>query len=939
MTTLAPGEQAAPQTSTAPEPGQAHRASRLARWRASWRVALRMARRDVRRHRGRSILVFVMVSLPVALLVAAACWADTGNVSGADRIPLTMGSGQALVRSPEQQRIAQFAEPDSYSSDDTPATPVPGFVAGEDNTAAMQRLLGGELVPVTETDARFLKGERRVRIHGLVVDARRSDLGPKAELSSGRWPADNTEIVVTAAGVDKGMPQSGNVSVSVSGELRDVEVVGTAKALSSYGGQPDFVVPTPFEIADMYGSTWILKRDKPVLWSEVRRLNDYGIAVESAAVLRDPPDESELDPMLQRQAGFESNQAAVTALVGGVMLFIVTTLLVGPAFAVSASRQRRTLAIAASNGAETRQLRRSVLAQALVLGAAAALGGAVLGALGLRAAVAIWRATHPGTLIGSFSLPWIALAIIIPCAVVSAVTAALIPSLRLGRLDIVGVMRGQSVSPPANRVVPVVGALMVAGGGLFLVYSVKTGGRDYQIAGGAIVLVLGALFTVPALLALAGAVASRLPVAPRMATRDAARHRSRSTPTVAAILAGVAALTAFSIGLASDTEQRLREYVPQATMGQGFVQVGEPDARIAVEQALRVDAPGLVASPYALVSAPQSGAPLERLPVVAVVPPGCTPQQATGGAAQDATGINAIERCMKVGSLAYNQGQILVLPAAELGARLRLTPAQQRVMAEGGLATAHPGLATDGTAEVVSGQAEIDQNTGGLSDFSGLQSRRMPVVELPEQAITDGRLGFGTGAAVTAETAKRLGWPTVDQGWLLRDPDGTISTETQERLDETIADEGWLYVERGFQREDLVVMRVMFGLAAALLLAVTLISTALSLAEQQADMGTFAAVGATRRTRRALAGSQAVVVGLIGAVLGVVVGLFPGVAVTYPLTATSWDQLSGTEVRSDPILVIPWLPLLAVVLGVPILAGLLSAAAIRRAPAVARRAE
>ena len=190
MTTLAPGEQAAPQTSTAPEPGQAHRASRLARWRASWRVALRMARRDVRRHRGRSILVFVMVSLPVALLVAAACWADTGNVSGADRIPLTMGSGQALVRSPEQQRIAQFAEPDSYSSDDTPATPVPGFVAGEDNTAAMQRLLGGELVPVTETDARFLKGERRVRIHGLVVDARRSDLGPKAELSSGRWPAD-----------------------------------------------------------------------------------------------------------------------------------------------------------------------------------------------------------------------------------------------------------------------------------------------------------------------------------------------------------------------------------------------------------------------------------------------------------------------------------------------------------------------------------------------------------------------------------------------------------------------------------------------------------------------------------------------------------------------------------------------------------------------------
>ena len=48
------------------------------------------------------------------------------------------------------------------------------------------------------------------------------------------------------------------------------------------------------------------------------------------------------------------------------MLFILTTLLVGPAFAVSAARQRRTLALAATNGAETRQLRRTVLAQALV---------------------------------------------------------------------------------------------------------------------------------------------------------------------------------------------------------------------------------------------------------------------------------------------------------------------------------------------------------------------------------------------------------------------------------------------------------------------------------------------------------------------------------------------------------------------------------------------
>ena len=935
MTTVEAGDQVSTSAALLRQdtPGSSSRSSR---WRSSWRVALRMARRDVRRHRGRSILVLVMVSLPVALLVAAACWADTGQVGGDDLIDMRMGSGQALLQSPVELRIAQLADPNDNSTAGDPARKVPGYVPGEDNTAAMQRLVGGELVPVTETDARFIKGDRRVRVHGLVVDGR-AGLGPKAELTGGRWPRDNTEIVVTPAGVEKGMPERGTVSISVAGTSREVEVVGTGIALSSWGGSTDFVVPKAFAVADMYGSSWILKRDKPLLWPEVRSLNEYGIPVSSAAVLRDPPEEHELDPMLRGRAGFQDNRAAVIAALGGVMLFIVTTLLVGPAFAVSASRQRRTLAIAASNGAETRQLRRSVLAQALVLGAAAAVGGAAAGALGLMTAVEIWRATHPGTLIGSFSVPWTALAIIVPCAVVSAVTAALIPSLRLGRLDIVGVMRGQSVSPPANRVLPAIGMLMVAGGGLFLVSTVKDDGTEIQIMIGALGLVLGALLTVPALLALAGAVASRLPVAARMATRDAARHRSRSTPTVAAILAGTAALTAFSIGLASDTEQRRRDYQAQALMGQGFVQVGEPDARTAVEDMLRSDAPGLVATPYSIVSPDQPGGQVQTLHVVAVVPPGCTVEQTVSASA----GIDSEDapRCNRVGAMAYNRGQILVVPVAEMAARFALNPAQEQAMRDGGLATAHRGLGTAGSAEVVSGAGGVDPNTGSLVDPTGMHSERMPLVELPTSALTDGTLGFGSGAVVAAETAKRLGWPTVEQGWLLRDPEGAISAETEKRLDETIADEGWLYVERGFQREDVVVMRIMFGLAAALLLTVTLISTALSLAEQQADMGTFAAVGATRRTRRALAGSQAVVVGLIGAVLGIVVGLFPGIAITYPLTARSWDQLTGTEVRSDPTLAIPWLPLAAVVLGVPLLAGLLSAAAIRRAPAVARRAE
>jgi putative ABC transport system permease protein len=66
----------------------------------------------------------------------------------------------------------------------------------------------------------------------------------------------------------------------------------------------------------------------------------------------------------------------------------------------------------------------------------------------------------------------------------------------------------------------------------------------------------------------------------------------------------------------------------------------------------------------------------------------------------------------------------------------------------------------------------------------------------------------------------------------------------------------------------------------------------------------------------------------------------PGIAITYPLTTGgSFDPATGVERMTGPYLSIPWTPLLLVVLGVPLLAGLLSAVAIRRAPALTRRAD
>ena len=53
----------------------------LARWRQTWRLALRLARRDARSHKGRSLLIMIMVVAPVLLVGTFATWFATTEVS------------------------------------------------------------------------------------------------------------------------------------------------------------------------------------------------------------------------------------------------------------------------------------------------------------------------------------------------------------------------------------------------------------------------------------------------------------------------------------------------------------------------------------------------------------------------------------------------------------------------------------------------------------------------------------------------------------------------------------------------------------------------------------------------------------------------------------------------------------------------------------------
>ena len=78
-----------------------------------------------------------------------------------------------------------------------------------------------------------------------------------------------------------------------------------------------------------------------------------------------------------------------------------------------------------------------------------------------------------------------------------------------------------------------------------------------------------------------------------------------------------------------------------------------------------------------------------------------------------------------------------------------------------------------------------------------------------------------------------------------------------------------LYVERGFHDSSTSVALLVLGvLGAVLVLGGTLTATFLALSDARPDFATMGAVGAGPRTRRLVASSYALAIGLVGAVLG-----------------------------------------------------------------------
>ncbi|GAA0966244.1 FtsX-like permease family protein [Actinocorallia libanotica] len=579
------------------------------------------------------------------------------------------------------------------------------------------------------------------------------------------------------------------------------------------------------------------------------------------------------------------------------LVVLETVLLAGPAFAVGLRRQNRLLALVSAAGGSPGQLRALVLCSGLLLGGIAGLVGTAFGLLfGWVGRLAL--ADPPrGRDLPPWDVPWLWTAAIVLTAVLSGLAAAYAPARQAGRTDTAEIMAGRRSTPPPRRGLPVLGALLVVAGVALIPLGLDEL-REFSAAFGAALIIIGIVLLVPALIALTARFADRLPLPLRLAVRDADRHRTRTAPAIAAIMAVTAALTALAIGGASDFAQERAEYEPSLPTGQTIVRPLQSESRVQqVEAAVGRVVPG------------HRTARFDRLVFRADEDPEAGTMVSLRCGEHPCTTSGVWHHPASVGS-----GLLVGGPESLPLVLGRDDPDAAAALAGGKAVVFVPGALVDG-------RVALD-----IVDFAhetpAERTVRLPAV----QAEPPPPSAHAPFALLPPQAAEHLGARALPFGLMI---DGPLGPDRERLLAgelEKIGSDLGMRTERGFDESFTLPLLVMGVIAAVLVLAGALIATGLAAADSRPDLATLTAVGARPVTRRLLLMAQTGYIAVLGCALGLLAGIGPGIGAAYPLTASGWHQ---GRIPTDVTIDIPWLLLLTVLVAVPLVASAVTALSTR----------
>jgi putative ABC transport system permease protein len=593
-----------------------------------------------------------------------------------------------------------------------------------------------------------------------------------------------------------------------------------------------------------------------------------------------------------------TERTAGAALVLG--LSTVALLLVGlvamAGFVAVAQRRTRQLGMLAAIGATARHLRLVMLMNGAVVGAVAAVIGAVV-AFGAWLAAASSLEAPAGHRIDRFDVPWWLVAAGMLLAVATATAAAWWPARIAARVSITDALSARPPVARSTRRPSAAAAVFAAIGFASLAIGIDTNKDRANVPlllTGAVAIVAAVLLIGPLAIRMLAAAGSRLPIAARLALRDLSRYRARSASALAAIGVGLGIAVAIIVIAAGAehgaAEGNLSNRQLVVRIADEFMPTHTPTAAEVAERREEVDRIRHAVNPKRVVSLEVAvSSATEQLDDGTVVRP-------------------PAELVRQINAHSYRGLSPLYVATPELLAYAGVRSSD--VAPNVDVLTAERGPLFVGAGKVFA---------GSVAGKGARTTARIRVAHIETPGYSSAPTSFITPAAM-----RRLGLTQRTIGWLIETTKPLTNAQISAARD--VAASAGLTVEVRDAQRGLGTTRTVATLAGMLLaLAILAMTVGLIRSESGRDLRTLTATGATSNTRRVI---TAVTAGAL-ALLGVLVG---AVAAYLALVAGYLSDLA-------PLKHVPVLHLTVLVLGLPVVAAaaawLVSG---REPPAVARTA-
>lgn len=503
------------------------------------------ALRELRYHRGRVIATLIAIAISVGFMATVSTFLATQENA--------LGSQNAVAAS-KADVVVKVQQAETSSATITRAIQqTPGVQATE-------KVLGSFL-SVSHND-------KNAYAQAFVLPA---ETFRWANLSVGRWPSSASEIALSP-GLAKhlgGAAVGDKVGIEVGGAEKQFTVSGLTDdppglafdtiylpqgmAAAITGPDDAHFTTGQWNVRIAAGQSASGVRDaitgSLAKWTTQLRQNNG--TSEPSITVRTWPDEK-ATVLKETTRDFNAIRYILLAFTG--VASVVGIIIIATTFTILLAQRRRQIGLMRAVGASGSQVRRRLLAEALLLGA---IGSAVGVGFGILLAAVGSRFT--GALAFGLSVPYGSLAIEWAIGVVMTVLAAVAPAFRATRVAPLEALRPVATVEGRRRASAVraviCGLLVLAGAGLAAMSQAGAGQPVLLAVGGALLLSLGVLLGaplfVPGVIKVLGAIIGRFGSTARLASSNAQRNPARAAATATALMLAVGLIVTLQVGTAT----------------------------------------------------------------------------------------------------------------------------------------------------------------------------------------------------------------------------------------------------------------------------------------------------------------------------------------------------------------------------------------------------